>query len=507
MLTRAIEQERTQIGTLKAFGYSNFRTLTHYISYGVITGVLGGIAGCLLGYYLMGVFVNMYAEFYKIPELAADIKMFWSFSARGISMAAGGGFLGSYAGARKLLKLNPADAMRPVAPKPVKFDVLSVFTMWKLFLTSRGAMAVRNIERNKVRSAFIVIGVVFSFAIMAYMASMREMTNDLLTEQFTKSQVFDAKITLKTPVDYDASLEDISEFPDITRAEALFEVPAEIKFKNRTEGALITGIAGDSTLYRIYDSNAKTTTAPPEDGIVISASIARKLGVSRGDVLYIKSPYNKDEEDEIEVSVLKVITQNMGSGIYMEARALARLLDVRPAATSIIINTNNLEYIKENLYDGENIASIDSSKDLVASYSDMMASYASILYFFVFMAAAVAFAIIYNTSTVTLSERTREFATLRVLGLMIKEVAEIMGFEYWLLTFIGMGLGIPAEMFLKRWIAGMIDIDLFSLPTSTEPINYVIAAAGCAAAVTLSNKIAAKNIAQFDMVEVLKERE
>jgi putative ABC transport system permease protein len=330
------------------------------------------------------------------------------------------------------------------------------------------------------------------------------MTSDLLTEQFTKSQVFDAKITLKNPTDYETALEDISKFPNIKRAEALFEVGAQVKYKNRSQNATITGISADSTLYLIYDSNLKTTSRPPENGVVISSGIAKKLGVSRGDTVYIKTAYN---DDEIEATVWSLVTQNMGSGIYMEARALARLLDTKLAATSIIINTADLNYIRENLFDAENVASIDSSGDQIKSYEDMMASYSSIIYFFVFMAAGVAFAIIYNTSTITLSERTREFATLRVLGLMINEVADIMGFEYWLLTFIGMILGIPVEMALSRWVASMVEVDMFSLPTSSEPANYFIAAVGCAAAVALSNKIAAKNIAGFDMVDVLKERE
>jgi putative ABC transport system permease protein len=124
-----------------------------------------------------------------------------------------------------------------------------------------------------------------------------------------------------------------------------------------------------------------------------------------------------------------------------------------------------------------------------------------------FMAIIVAFAIIYNTSTVSLSERKREYATLRVMGMQIKEVAQIMNIEHWILCIMGMVLGIPFTRLLKIAVKEMVDVDLFTFPVSTEMTAYIGGAAGCILAVIIANKTSEKYIKKFDMVEVLKERE
>ncbi|MDR2940048.1 MAG: ABC transporter permease, partial [Clostridiales bacterium] len=157
--------------------------------------------------------------------------------------------------------------------------------------------------------------------------------------------------------------------------------------------------------------------------------------------------------------------------------------------------------------DGKNIASIENSSQTLQSYLNMLSTYTGLIWVMNILAIIVAFAIIYNTSVISLSEREREFATLRVLGLQIKEVSEIMSFEYWVLCFFGIILGFPFNDFLKLQMSNMIEVEMFSIPTYTPPEAYVNAIVGCIAAVFISNFTASRNIKKFDMVEVLKERE
>jgi putative ABC transport system permease protein len=123
------------------------------------------------------------------------------------------------------------------------------------------------------------------------------------------------------------------------------------------------------------------------------------------------------------------------------------------------------------------------------------------------MCAAVGFAIIYNTATISLSERKREYATLRVLGMTVNEVCEIMNFEYWVLTAVAMALGVPFSIFLNQSMISIVDTDMMSMPSSLPTNAFIVGVVGCAAAVMLSNYSAKRRIKRFDMVEVLKERE
>jgi len=501
MLKRLIEQDRAQIGTLKAFGFSSYQVLLHYLTYGAVTGLAGGIAGAVLGVLSSGGMLDMYGDFFKMPE----IRSYQSpvIVIQGLVMAVAGGITGSFMGAYSIIKLNPAEAMRPKPPKLVKYDILSTLSFLKVFLTSRGAMAVRSIGRSKVRSAFIIMGMTFSFGIMAMMNSMDSMLDAFMYDQFEKAQVYDAKITFKTPVDSDIALEYAYNLPTVEYAQTILEMPVTLKNLNIEKTYIITGLPADSSLYKIYDSE-KRSYLSAQPGLIISSSIAKKMNVGIGSKLYIESPLLADDT---YAYVSDIVNENIGANIYMQSYELAQMLDLNDVSTSIVCNANDIGQIREYLKEGKNILTIDAVSDTKQAFEDLMGSYTSMLFVMRFMGIFVALAIIYNTASISLSERKREYATLRVLGLEVKEVAEIMGFEYWLLSVTGMVLGIPFTRFIKESLQAMMDVELFSIPMYTAPEAFIIAALGCSAAVIISNGISKNAIKKYDIVEVLKERE
>ena len=501
MLKRLIEQDRAQIGTLKAFGYSSSQVLFHYLTYGAVTGVIGGIIGAVLGILSSGGMLDMYSMFFKMPELRSHQSP--AIVIQGLIIATAGGVAGSFMGAYSIINLNPAEAMRPKPPKAVKTDILSLLPFLKIFLTSRGSMAVRSIGRSKVRSAFIVMGMTFSFGILAVMNSMNSMMDAFMYDKFEKSQVYDGKITLKVPVDATEALEYAYTLPAVDYAETLLELPVTLKNINIEKTYMITGISPDSTLYKIYDGD-KRSYLKPQPGLIISSSAAKKLNAGIGSKLNISSPLMGDDT---YAYVSNIVTESIGANIYMQADELAKMLNLNNVATSVIFETNDIVQIREYLKEGKNILTIDDAKDTKKALEDLMGSYTSLLFAMRFMGIFVALAIIYNTSSISLSERKREYATLKVLGLETKEIVEIMSFEYWLLSIGGIALGIPFTNFIKQSLQAMMDVELFSIPMYTEPEAYVIAVFGCSAAVIISNYISKNAIKKFDIVEVLKERE
>jgi putative ABC transport system permease protein len=394
--------------------------------------------------------------------------------------------------------------MRPESPKPVKYDIVGRIKMLKYILTPLGGMALRSITRNPMRSGFVVVGVTFSFGLLTISGSFNGVIDKMMFGQFTYIQRYGVKLSLNRPILYDAAVESAYAVKSVTLAEGLLEIPAELKHKHLKERNMMTGMAADSALYKICDTNNLTTYPPPTDGVILSNSLANKLRAAAGDTILVSSPL-LDEDAPVFVS--RVIEQNMGSGCYMEIGALSELLEIPKIATSVILNTDDLPYLKERLKDAANVSSIDDKDNTLKKLRDMMEMYTSMYYIMEIMSALVGFAIIYNTSAISLSERKREYATLRVIGLTIDEVSGIMMFEYWVLGFIGMALGVPFVQYLNAAVNAMVDTTSFSMPSTLPPVAYFTGVAGCAAAIMLAGWSSKRKIRNFDMVEVLKERE
>jgi len=502
MLKRIIEQERTQIGTLKAFGYSNAALVLHYMVYGGITGFLGGMLGFVYGGIMSGFYLTMFLEFFVMPELAQPVSPMYLVGSLAIAM--GGGLLGSFMGAVKVLKLTPSEAMRAESPKPIKYDIVGKIKGLRFILTSRGQMALRSIVRSPVRSGFVVIGVTFSFMLLVVFGDMEDMVDTLLYSQFEDIRKYSVRATLTQPVAYDQAIEAAFAIEHITQAEGLWELPVILSNRHIREGAVITGVPTGSQLYSVFDTDRRVEFPPPTEGLILTNGLADQLNAQVGDNLYISTHLSPED---IPVPVVGVIVQNVGSGAFIEISALAALVQHSPVASAIIFNTDNLPFVTDYLKGSPMIGTVDSVDATLQQYVDMMAPYTAMYSIMFFMGIAIAFAIIYNTATISLSERKREFATLRVLGLSVDEVAEIMRFEYWVLAAVGMVLGIPMASMLLMSINSMLDTSMMSMPTNISTRAYVMAAVGCVVAIMLSNFSAARKIRKFNMVEVLKERE
>jgi len=499
MMTRIIEQERMQIGTLKALGFSNFTVISHYLCYGLVVGLLGGILGFAMGAAMSGVYLTMFLEFFLLPELVQPISpMYAVFS---LTVAIGTGVLGALAGALKVIGLIPAEAMRPPTPPPVKFDIVGKIKPLGAILTSRGQMSLRGILRSPIRSGFIVLGVTFSFGLLSVFGSMESLIDAMIYAQFTEQRLYNVRVTLTHPIPYGRAINAAHGVRHITQAEGLFEVPVSLTLRHLQTGTVITGVPENSELYRIFDTTRGVAYPPPTAGLIITNGLADALGAVAGDMVYLQAP---SLSAGIYIPVAAVIEQSLGSGAYLQLGALSALLGEQPVANAIIFNTNNLPYVLEYFRKSRYTASIEDIDTTLRKYTEMMEPYMGIFMVLNIMGAAVAFAIIYNTATISLSERKREYATLRVLGLSTGEVCEIMRFEYWVLGVLGMAIGVPFSSGLMIAVNSMLDTSMFSMPTMLPPIAYITAIVGCCAAITLSNFSAKRKIAKFDMVEVLK---
>ena len=504
MLRRMVEQERTILGTLKAFGFSGGQILIHYLQYGAFIGMAGGIPGAILGVFLSDYLFEMYQEFFNVPDMQPVIMA--EYYLLGILIAVITGTAAAFLGAKGLLRLKPAESMRAQAPLSVQETIVDRLRIFRLFLTSRGMMSLRYIFRNKLRSTFIILSIMLSFSLMAAIFSFNLMVEQMLYDQFTKAQVYEMKAVFKTPVPVGGAISALRNIDGVKSVEGIFEVPILLKKDHRSAGCVLTGIREDSTLFYVVNSDNRRYR-PPSGGMLITKNLADKLGIEKDDLVLLESAYG---QEDIQIRISDIVEQNFGSGCYMDIEAMAKLFRTDALASSLIfdpVDKQAGERIGEVLLTAANISSIENAANALATYRDMMDSYSFIFLIMAVMSVFIGFAVIYNISKVSLSERSRELATMRVLGITVRETAEVMATEHWFLLVWGLVLGIPMTFAIRHGLSANIASDLFVIPTETPLNAFLLAAAGCILTVVMANRAATASIRKFDMVEVLKERE
>ncbi len=502
MLKRIIEQDREQIGMMKAFGYNNSSILLHYIFYGFTTGFLGGFIGILISSGLIKPFVDYFVTYYSLP--ISTYLSTYSYYIYGLSMSIIGGMLGGFFGAKSILSLSPSEAMRAKAPKLIKNDIIKKLPFLKIFLSNGGIMAVRNIGRNKVRSLFIVMGIVFSFGMIAVIGVMSLTMDGMFYDQYNLVMKYDGEIVLKNNINYEEALTSIDRIEDITYGEGMLKIGVGIYNGYKETNTVLIGLKDGNYLQKIYDENSDTNLKLKENEIILTSNVANKINVKKGDYVYIKSPHLYED---VKLYISDIANQTIGFDAYINFDLLNSLIGEKDSVNSIVFKGNEVGKIKNVLLNADNVNAVINKKEAQKTNEELLQSFSGMIEFMQIMTIIIAFSIIYNTASISLSERSREYATLRIMGMEVKEVCEIMDFEYWILCVVGIIFGYPFTIFLNSLVQNMVELDSMAMPTIVPTQAYVMGMIGCIIAVLLSNLYSKRVIKKLDLVEVLKERE
>ena len=301
MLKRLVENQRTQIGMLKAQGYSKSTILWHYIQYSIIIGVAGAILGSFLGDMIYDYMVVMYNDFFTLPKL--DSVFSYKYLFESLFLAIFFSILAGYLGARKVLKYSPSEAMQPEAPQAGKKVFIENIKIFWSMLNVQGRMAVRNIFRKKGRSLFTLIGISTAFSLMACLFSMIDLFDVLIFDQFKYVQKYDVKVALYSPVNSVNSIYDISHIKGVEYTEPLFELPVILRNSHLEESTIILGISDDSLLYNVVDSKNKRVDIGKED-FILSETLAKNLNIKKGDILEVDNPLTNKKFNVVITNII-----------------------------------------------------------------------------------------------------------------------------------------------------------------------------------------------------------
>lgn len=504
MLKRTIELQRGQIGILKSFGYTSREILYHYISYAVFVGLIGGILGGISGIALASPMTEMYKQYFSIPNITSSFSIYYTILGVVISLAVS--IAAGFQGSKRVLKLQPAEAMRPDVPKTAgKTKIEKVKFIWNS-LNSQGKMAVRNIFRNKGRSFFTLVGTMFAFSLMCTFFNSLNMFDVMFNEQYEKVQLYDCKISFQQLVNSGNMVNEIVHRKEVKAAEPMLEVAVNLKNSWREKNVAIIGLTSESKLYNILDKNGSVVKLP-DSGLVLSKRAAQVLDAKVGTVLEVESSLWGDEKKKIYVS--KIVPQYLGMNAFMSQKQLSRLIGNNNYATSLIlkISPSDIESFKEYCNKSPIITAIEVKADSIKKINDMLKTSILVIWSLLVFSVIIGFIIIYTSSDISFSERERELASLRVMGFSEKEVLEVLSTEQFFISVFSIIIGIPVVKLMMGVVVSSMNSDLYSIPSMIGYKSILAGIIGTWAALLLAKSALKLKIKKLDLVNVLKERE
>lgn len=504
MMGRMVENQRAQIGVLKAFGFSNFQVLAHYLSYSAFIAIIGSILGAIAGMYLGIGFTNLENAYFHLPP--ADMKVYPELVLPASILTLFFCLLAGYNACKIVFRIMPSEAMRPKAPKSGKKILIEKIKLFWRNLSYSWKIILRNLFRYKKRALMTSVGVVFSAAIILIAFSMKDSIDFMVKQQYDNIQNYDIKVNFTRFLN-DKELAGIRSITHVSSIEPVIEAGVEISNGWRKKNVGFVGIIEKPEMYKVTDKNGEQVKLPHK-GILIPEKLAEVLNAKPNDIVYIKSFLPGKEKKETYVK--GIVAQYIGLSAYSSIDNTGNILGEGFCANAAVLKLDSSIYEKEvmdKLKDIAGVSSIQSKSDSLNNLLKNMASMNSSMGVMIILAAILSIAVVYNIAAINIFERQRELATLKVLGFRINEVKKLVFNENYIITVFGMILGLPLGVWLGSCMMAMNSTDAYSFPFVTSLQSYVYTIILTLVFTAMANLVLTKKIKNIDMISVLKSNE
>jgi putative ABC transport system permease protein len=503
VLSRIVRLQREQIAQMKALGYSSRQVGVHYLKFVLVIGVLGTLLGGIGGRYMGGGLVNLYTEFFRFPSLV--FQMDWSALGIALGISLGASVIGVLTVVWQAVKLPPAEAMRPEPPADFKPSIFERIGFTRFF-SPAFRMALRNIERRPWQAVFTCCGLALATGLMVLPGAMSDSIDHLLTFQWNSVERQDVAVFLSEPSSR-KGLHDLEHLPGVIRAEPIRMVPARLRFGHHHRKLSVTGISRGANLNRLLDDKERPVTMP-EEGLVMSKKLAEVLGARIGDAVRVEVLDGR--RPSVDVPIRGLVEDFAGVAAYMDITALQRLLKEGDTVNGAYLAVDHLrwdEFMRE-VKDTPRAAFVMVKRDQLAAFRETTGKSMGILRKLYFtLAAIVAFGVVYNSARIALSERSRELATLRVVGFRMSEVRGVLVGELALLVLVALPFGLLFGRGIALLIMASFSTETVRLPILINPSTYSIAVLVVVTAAACSFALVSRMLAKLDLVGVLKARD
>jgi putative ABC transport system permease protein len=502
-LARALSLQRPQIAALKALGYSNRQLAWHYIKWALVIAGSGALAGVAAGAWLGSRMIGLYNEFFRFPALDFHLSVGVAVLSVIISLVVAAA--GAQSAVRRAVRIPPAEAMRPETPARYRRSVVERAWQW-VRITPAMRMILRNVERQPMRSAMSVIGIAFAVAVLFVGMAFIDVMNVLLNEQFVMGMRQDALVTFVEPRSPRAMFS-VRHLPGVMDIEPVRSVPVRLRAGHRSRTLALTGLPEEPRLNRVVSRSGRVL-ALPADGLVFSAMLGRILDVAPGDQVQVEVLEGK--RFTRQVPVVTLVDDSVGLQAYMRIDALRAMLHEGPVITgaAVTLDPAAIGGFYAAVKTLPAIAGVALTAVTLQNFRDTMAENMFVQIFLnVIFAGVIAFGVVYNSARVSLSERERELASLRVLGFTRAEISLILLGELAVLTLLALPVGAAIGFVLGQVIMTAFNNEVYRLSFVTSPATIAWSFLVVIAAALVSGLLVRRRLDRLDLVGVLKTRE
>ena len=503
VLSRLIATQRTEIGALKAVGYTDGEIGFHFLGYSLVAVGVGTILGAAGGVWTGGWMVGLYEEYFKFPSL--EYRLSWTLVLIGSGVSLLAALMGGVGAVRKAVSLPPAEAMRPEPPARFKPGWIERVGLGQM-LSTGGRLILRNLERRPLRALMSSVGVAFSVAILVIGMFMLDGVELMMDLQFRVGQREDLAVSFNRDLGPEAR-HDLERIPGVTRVEPYQNIMARIRSGHRKREVTITGLEADGQLRLIVSENRRIHPVPLE-GLVLSEILAERLGVTHGDTLMVQALTGLRRTKNIPVQ--DVVKDLIGTSAYMNVEALRKLTLEGPRLSGAFLLTDPARVgdVNAELKRAPAVASVVSPITMFESFESQLEDTLFIAVFFLIgFAMLISVAVIYNGTRIALSERGRELASLRVLGFSKSEIATLLFGEQAIVTVIAIPFGWVIGYGLAYLLVTGMASETYRIPLIVSTQTYLWTAIITIAAAWGSGLLVHRRLNQMDLIAVLKTRE
>ena len=509
-MTRMVEEERLQIGTLKALGYARGTIMQKYLWYALGASALGAVMGLAVGFRVFPTIIwSGYSMMYYMPKIATPWRLqqavFAGASLIGLSLGV------TAMACRTSLAEVPAALMLPRAPKAGKRILLERITpLWRR-LPFTWKVTCRNLMRYKKRFWMTVIGVAGCTALLVAGFGLSDSLNGIITKQFDNVSHYDLmtvvskESALREGEVYDTLFGDSETFP-LSMAAAVESTHCD---SADGEMELYLMVPQDLTrfaqLMDLHERLGGKPTPLTDDGIVLTEKLAKTLGAAAGDTVTLKNA----DGDAAQFTVSGVCEHYIGNYAYITPAVYTAAFGKAPGYNAVLStlrdeSQQSRDAISEKLLDMDTVVSLTFTQDAVKQVLNMLRSIDAVVVLIIVCAAMLAFVVLYNLSNINIAERVKEIATIKVLGFYDREVYSYVNRESTALSCIGTLLGLALGKALHAFIITTVEVDSVMFGRQIAPQSFLYAVALTLAFSTAVNLVMGRKLKKISMVESMK---
>jgi putative ABC transport system permease protein len=501
VLNRLVHQQKEQIASLRAFGYRRTELVLHYLKFLCVLVCVGAAVGLFVGQRLAWWMTDTYAVFFKFPIVLHEFALREALLAVGIGLTAA--LIGGISALRKVVRLEPAIAMRPDPPQTFGGSLLDRLGLgWSVSPVMR--MIIRRLEANRLATLLSVLGIALGLAILVLGSFMEDTIAFVMDVQFGRAQRQDVMLTFNEKISASAAY-DVMHLPGVSRVEPFRNVSVRLRHGIKQRRLGLMGLEPQPALFRVLDELQRPILFPENQGLTITQKLAEILDVKLGDELVVEVLESDRQPQKLVIA--SIFPNFTDPAAYLNRNDLQRFMRESEVLSGVFLSVDpsKLDDLYKAVKESSAVAGVlDNNaarlnfRQLIQENTRLMRMVNSIF------GMIIAFGVLYNAALITLAESGRDLATLRVIGFSRNQVSSILIGELFIITLAAIPIGLPFGYGFSYLASLAIDTESHRFPLVVSANTFAYATVIILLSAVVSSLAVRRMLNQLDLLAVLK---